>query len=154
VNFLIKSAPQPVTAPVSMPARSDRQAYGKYLVTMASCGGCHTQEENGQPKMQLAFAGGMEFRFPEFSVRSANITPDGETGIGKWDENRFVEKFRGYANLTLENAPAAVQTNFTLMPWSIWSKLPEDDLRAIYAYLRTVPPIRNAVDPHKPITMQ
>lgn len=153
VNVLIKSAPQPVTQAVSRPAESDKLAHGKYLVTLAGCGGCHTQEENGQPKTELAFGGGTEFRLAGFTVRSANISPDGETGIGNWAESRFVEKFRGYANLTPETAPASVQANFTLMPWIAWSKLPDEDLRAIYAYLRTVKPIRNQVDPHKQLTM-
>jgi hypothetical protein len=75
-------------------------------------------------------------------------------GIGSWNEEQFISKFQGYSQLTRDNAPMASQANFTIMPWLHLSKLPEDDLRAIYTFLRTVKPVRNAVEPHKPLIPQ
>lgn len=149
VNLLIKSAPQPVLTPVAKPDKTNSVKYGEYLAKMSGCGHCHTQQEKGELKEDLLFAGGFEFRVPGFSVFSANITPEMETGIGNWSEERFIEKFRGYGNFTPENIPIVTQANFTLMPWLGYAKLQEEDLRAIYRFLRTVKPIRNNVESHK-----
>lgn len=150
VKYLIKFAPKPVTAKVSAPDRSDRVKYGAYLVKLANCIECHTQMDKGELVKGMEFAGGHEFPVMQFLARSANITPDEETGIGKWSEERFVKKFKGYANLTYENAPRTVQANFTVMPWYGYSQMTEDDLKAIYAYLRTLPAVRNSVETHPP----
>jgi mono/diheme cytochrome c family protein len=135
---------------VPAPDKSDRLKHGQYLVNLAACMDCHTQIERGDLKMDLAFAGGREFRIGKFLVNTANITPDPETGIGEWSEERFVKKFRDYANFAggATAIPAATQANFTLMPWPRLSQMPEEDLKAIYAYLRTLKPIRNPVVKH------
>jgi hypothetical protein len=151
VNLLMKSAPQPVVGKVAPPNREDRIAYGKYLVGMAGCEICHTKMEKGAPIEGMNFAGGEVFRVPGMEVHSANISSDVETGIGAWTEERFLDKFRGYRNFTDENLPVAVQANFTVMPWLGLRKLPDDDLRAIFAYLKTVKPVRNKVEVHPPV---
>jgi hypothetical protein len=55
---------------------------------------------------------------------------------------------QGYRNLSVETLPAATQANFTLMPWLALRNLKEGDMKALYAYLRTLKPIRNAVERH------
>lgn len=151
VNLFMKSAPRPVAGRVSAPDRADRLAYGKYLVSMASCENCHTKKERGEPVEGMNYAGGEPFRIPGFEAFSANISPDVETGIGGWSEEKFLDKFRGYRNFTDENLPVAVQANFTVMPWLGLRNLPDDDLKAIFAYLKTVKPVRNKVDVHPPV---
>lgn len=148
VKYLVNDIPRPVDGPVSAPDSSDRVKYGEYLVTLASCVVCHTKLDKGAVPPELAFSGGEEFRLMGMMVRSANITPDEETGIGNWTEDRFVAKFRGYAEMTAANAPAHTQATLTVMPWLALSKLTDDDVRAIYSYLRTVKPIRNPVVMH------
>lgn len=148
VNVLMKSAPTPVTSKVGEPDRKDTIAYGKYLVTMAGCATCHTKMEKGEPIAGMEFAGGEGFRAFDREVLSANITPDVETGIGSWNEQRFVDKFRNYSNLNHDNLPPSVQANFTVMPWLGFQNLPEDELKAIFAYLKTLKPIRSKVDSH------
>ena len=96
----------------------------------------------------MNFGGGEVFRIPGLEALSANISPDAETGIGSWSEEKFLDKFRGYRNFSDENLPPAVQANFTVMPWLGLRKLPDDDLRAIFAYLKTVKPVRNKVEIH------
>ena len=150
VSFLIQSAPQPVEKVPCVDA-ADQLAYGKYLVTIVGCADCHTQKDKGAPVEGMEFAGGFAFRLPgNLSVSSANITPHPETGIGSWSEDRFVSKFAGFRSLKPESLPPAVQGNFTMMPWWNLRQTDDKDLRAIYAYLRTLKPVANKVDPHAP----
>jgi mono/diheme cytochrome c family protein len=150
VNLLVKFEPKPLDHAVPAPDRSNSKAYGEYLVRIAGCIECHSPFDNGKVVEGKEFAGGHEFVINGFTVRSANITPDEETGIGKWSEDRFVAKFKGYASMTSANAPKHTQANFTLMPWIETASMPEQDLRSIYAYLRTLKPIYNSVEVHPP----
>jgi hypothetical protein len=109
---------------------------------------CHTPLERGQPAASKRFGGGREFRVGTFLAVSANISPDPETGIGAWSEERFVSKFVNYRGFAQGSPPNVSQANFTLMPWLGFSRLTEQDLKAIYAYLRTVPPQSNPVETH------
>jgi mono/diheme cytochrome c family protein len=149
VNLMIRSAPQPAGS-VATPDRSDRLKYGEYLVTVGGCGGCHTPVERGAPIAGKEFAGGEKFDAPAYGVvYSANITPDLETGIGKWDEEFFVKKFYDYREYDEKGPPKVTgPEQFTLMPWLALSRLTRDDLGAIYTYLRTLKPVRNAVETH------
>jgi hypothetical protein len=63
-------------------------------VNAAGCIDCHTQQVRGEPIKGLEFAGGFELRFPEGTVRSANITTDEETGLGSWTTDEFVGRFK------------------------------------------------------------
>lgn len=128
------------------PDKGDKVAYGRYLVTMASCADCHTPMEKGKPIPGREFAGGMRFPLPTGGIVSGtNITPDEETGIGLWTEEMFVKRFRGYADP--EYQPKRIERNEfnTVMPWGMFGRMEEEDLRAIYAYLRSVPPVKNQV---------
>ncbi|MBO6792709.1 MAG: c-type cytochrome [Balneolaceae bacterium] len=131
------------------PDISDKIAYGKYLVTAASCADCHTPiDERGAHLPGMDFAGGMEFQVPGGFVKSANITPDMETGIGAWNEEAFVAAFKRF-----QDPENAINTNTltpgefnTSMPWRPYSKMNEEDLRAIYAYLRTLTPVSHTME--------
>lgn len=148
VALMIKSAPQPVSGVVRSPSPSDGLSYGKYLVTIAGCAHCHTKQEHGELVEGMEFSGGFEFRMPQGTVLSANITPDVETGIGSWTEDGFVSRFQQYREIADHGAPAVSADTFTLMPWLAYSKLTDQDLRAIYRYLRTVKPIAHKVQTH------
>jgi mono/diheme cytochrome c family protein len=149
--LLIKGVPQPVDGVVKSPDPTNKLKYGEYLVNMAGCTGCHTRHERGEPVEGKEFAGGEAFAIAGFFTQTPNITPDEDSGIGKWDEQKFISKFRGYANMTPANAPKHTQANFTLMPWYGLSKLTDEDLSAIYAFLRTVKPVYNPVEVHPPV---
>lgn len=148
VWFFIKSAPQPVTAPVPPPNRASRVEYGRYLANAAGCVECHTQDERGQLLPGMSLAGGRRFTLGQMTVVSANITPDEETGIGRWSEQQFVEKFYDYRKYADEGPPPVGPEAFTLMPWLNLCKLPPEDLGAILAYLKTQPAVKNAVETH------
>lgn len=98
MSFIVNTIPQ--TAQLSVkPPTSDTLAYGAYLTNASACMECHTRVNAGQIIPELAFAGGREFFGPNGSSISANITPDEETGIGKWSSEDFVERFKAYSNL-------------------------------------------------------
>lgn len=140
----IKLPPPQPAGNVPEPDRTNKVKYGEYLVTVGVCADCHTAQPNGK-----RFAGGHDFRFPGgLAVRSSNITPDPETGIGKWTENQFVKRFQLYRQWANGTAPQVGPERFTIMPWIDLSQLDPDDLRAMYAYLRTVPAVRNRVELH------
>jgi mono/diheme cytochrome c family protein len=150
VSFLNRLSPKPVHGPVGAPGRSDPKVYGAYLVRIAGCVECHSQLDKGKPVGGLEFAGGHLFQIGKLVVNSPNITPDDETGLGNWDEERFVTRFQSNQHLSVENAPPANQSNFTVMPWSTFSQMKDEDLHAVYAYLRTLKPIHNPVEVHPP----
>lgn len=144
MNFIIHTIPKDAQLSAK-PDPSDKVAYGKYLVTAASCFTCHTNEIKGEIVGEH-FAGGREFMFPDGSVvRSANITPHA-TGIGTWSEDIFTLKFKQYADSTYQYQKVQPGQFQTLMPWTMYSQMTDEDIRAIYAYLQTVEPAENAVE--------
>ena len=121
---------------------ADKIKYGQYLVFISGCQGCHSPGE-GTPEPGKLLAGGVEMKLPGFIVRTANLTPDTATGIGAWTEQMFIAKFR--SNSSPENLNREPGKYNTIMPWSFFGKMKDNDLKVIYAYLRTVPPVNNAV---------
>jgi mono/diheme cytochrome c family protein len=145
MNFILNTIPAK-PAHTKRPDPSDEVAYGGYLVNAAGCIECHTQVKQGQIIPELAFGGGRDFAMPDGSVvRSANITPDTETGIGKWTTEAFVQRFKAYADSSYV-VPEVKPGDFnTIMPWLMYCNMTEQDLKAIHAYLKTVAPIKNQV---------
>ncbi|MDR2272926.1 MAG: cytochrome c [Sphingobacterium sp.] len=118
---------------------------GRYLVMLAACNDCHTPKKwDDSFDTKRAFMGGIEFPMPTGGfVHSANLTPD-ESGIGDWNEDTFVNRFLSYRDSTAIYKVSTGAAN-SLMPWSAFRYMEEADLRRIYAYLRTLPPIHNPV---------
>jgi mono/diheme cytochrome c family protein len=150
VNLFMKEAPQPAGS-VPPPNRSDPLTYGKYLVTLGGCIDCHTQEEKGKLVAGREYAGGrlLAILGTPFRVYSANITPDNDTGIGVWTEERFLQKIRSYKPYVEGESPKVGPESFTLMPWLHLCLLTDEDLKAMYAYLRTLKPIYNSVEKYE-----
>lgn len=150
MNIIINTIPAK-GAPVKRPDPTDQVAYGKYLVNASGCIECHTQVDKGQIIPEVAFAGGREFSFPDGSVvRAANITPDPETGLGKWTEEAFLQRFKMYSDSSYV-LPEVRNGDFnTIMPWTMYATMKDEDLKAIHAYLKTLSPIRNTVVKYTP----
>ena len=145
MNFIINTIPREASF-TPKPPREDLIAYGKYLVNAASCSDCHTKQEDGKPVESLYLAGGVEFKFPDGTVvRSMNITPDTETGIGKWTAEQFVKKFKMYGDSTFVPHDLKPGDFKTVMPWTFYGTMEEADLNAIFAYLQTVNPVQQKV---------
>jgi len=108
---------------------------------------CHTPiDDQGQPKPGMDFAGGMEFVESGYLVRSANITPDADTGIGSWSEQQFIDKFKAFENTPAASLSEAERRQNTVMPMTAYAGMAREDLAAIYAYLRTLKPVINRVE--------
>jgi hypothetical protein len=145
MNIILHTIPKP-PQPMALPKPTDPE-YGAYLINAAACRECHTKMEKGKAVGE-PFAGGFEFQFPNGAVaRSANITPDTLTGIGAWDRATFIRKFRQFTDSSY--VPAAVDWRTgdiqTVMPWTMYGGMSEQDLGAIYDHLRTLAPVRNKV---------
>lgn len=145
MNFIINTIPMK-PAFTKIPDRTNQVAYGAYLVTAASCGECHTRKEKGTPVEGMEFAGGFEFPMPHGgTTRTANITPDMETGIGNWNEEAFLQRFKIYSDSAYKPVDVKDGEFNTVMPWTRFSTMKTEDLKAIYAYLRTIKPVKHKV---------
>ena len=115
---------------------------GRYLVeSVALCWACHTQRDEKTGELTgPRFGGATDFYEPSTPRQMwnpPNITSDPETGkLGKLSEDEFVARFR--AGRVLPGSP---------MPWQGFAKMDEEDLRAMYRYLKTVPPVKRDVGP-------
>jgi hypothetical protein len=137
VKYLIRSVPQPITDAVLAPDLSDPVKRGAFLVTMAGCKDCHTPMDKGEPLPNMELSGGQVFEGPWGRVATANLTPD-PSGIPYYDEILFLQALRtGYVKARPLNP---------IMPWSNYGGMTDDDLKAIFAYLKTVKPIKHYVD--------
>jgi mono/diheme cytochrome c family protein len=130
----------PKEAPPAVSPRGATVENGRYLVESVSlCGACHTARNPMTGEFTGPPLGGAR-EFESDSVRSwspPNLTKDPKTGVlARFDEDAFVARFR--AGRLLPGAP---------MPWEAYSRMSEDDLRAIHRYLMTVPAAENDVGP-------
>ncbi len=148
---------------------------GKYLITAGGCHDCHspkvfgpqgpkideTKILSGHPaEMQLAefdpaiLEPGKYILFtqdvtaaigPWGASFAANLTPDNETGIGTWQPDMFINALRTGKHL------GAGRPILPPMPWEMIGKLTDEDLQAMFAYLKSIPPIKNKVPDPKPL---
>lgn len=110
-------------------AHADLVKRGEELVKAGDCIACHTTEDGGKP-----FAGGLKFTTPFGTLYSLNITPDKETGIGSWSEAEFVRAMH-------EGISPGGRYYYPAFPYIYFSKITNDDLLAIWAYLHAIPAV-------------
>lgn len=154
------------------PAAGGAVQRGKYLVEILACGDCHTPKKMGPDgpeddasrllaghtgeapppapggdgpwvahttDQMTAWAGPWGVSF------SKNLTPDENTGIGSWSEETFVKALRTGRHMGVS------RPILPPMPWQSFAKMTDDDMKAVFAYLRTIPPIHNPTpDPIPP----
>ncbi len=121
-----------------LPDLSTPQRRGAYLVAAAACTYCHTPRQNEEDLPGMAFAGGMPFQGAWGNVASANITPD-PSGIPYYEEPMFLEVMRAGHNDARKINP--------VMPWPYFREMRDGDLRDIFAYLKTLPQMRQCARP-------
>ena len=144
LNFIVHTMPQKATLG-KRPDPKDTVAYGAYLVQSAACQECHSQDIKGKYIEGLQFGGGKEFIVNGHKLHSANISPDMTTGIGKWNKEAFLARFKAFRDRDKAATPVGKNDFQTIMPWYNYSRMTDSDLASIYAYLRTVKPVKNAV---------
>jgi hypothetical protein len=153
MNLIMRTIPSGSPTPTDERMLQDEVVRGKYLLTVAACGECHTPQDKGKQVAGKFLAGGMEFKFPNGAVvRSANITPDKQTGIGNWTEDAFVQRFKSYEGPEASAVKVAPEDFNTVMPWAMYAGMTEEDLRAIYKYLSSLEPYQNRVERFTPAT--
>lgn len=142
--MIFRTVPKDVSSFGKKPDGTDKVKLGEYYGV--ACKFCHTQNEKGEYIPGKEFAGGVEFPMPDGSIlRSANITPDKETGIGNLTKELFIAKFKA----CLDESSLNPQTRGynTPMAWNFIAKTATDeDLGAIYDYLMAQKPISNKVE--------
>jgi mono/diheme cytochrome c family protein len=137
IRWMLKMAPKPLTAAVADPDQSDPVKRGKHLADIGVCHECHTPvDAHHKPLPGMDFAGGQEFRGGWGVARSANITPDA-SGIAHYNEALFIR--------TMRTGNIGGRRLSPLMPWSTIRNMTDDDLKALWAYLKTVKPVAHDV---------
>src|SRR6516225_3706690 len=118
-------------------ADPDLIARGAYLTTAAGCADCHTNsKQDGRP-----FAGGRALATPFGTFYAPNITPDPDTGIGRWSDAQFLNALR-------EGRRPDGSNYFPAFPYPSFTKITDDDARAIKAYLFAQPAVRQSNREH------
>ena len=145
VSRFINAVPQPIEDGVPDPDLSTPEKRGQYLTTLASCADCHTpMDERGQFIPGLDFAGGNPFTHEGRAKKAAaNITP-APSGIPYYTEDLFVEVIR--------TGRVREREITDMMPWGHYQGMTDDDLKAIFAYIKTLKPVDHSVDNTEPPT--
>jgi mono/diheme cytochrome c family protein len=109
---------------------SELEQRGEYLAAAGNCVSCHTNGDDSP------FAGGLEFETPFGTIYSTNITSDPEVGIGQWSLEDFINSVRR------GEAPDGRHL-YPVFPYTSFAKVSDEDIAAIYAYLKTVNPVKS-----------
>lgn len=151
-GFVVDRMPEARPLKAGAPAPSE-PGYGAYVAARGACLDCHTRTDERGKRVGVPWAGGREFKLPAPAkgvVRSSNLTPDAKTGLGAWTKEQFVQRFKA-ATLELARKTPVDESGFqTPMPWWAYSELTEEDLGALFEFLRGLPPVENAVVRHTP----
>ena len=130
---------RPAIAPINPPAKlnfpNDLIARGKILAGAGYCAACHTRA-GGEP-----FAGGYGLQTPFGIIYSTNITPDPDTGIGRWSLEAFTRAM--HEGVSLDGSHL-----FPAFPYDHFTKVSDDDVKALYAFMMTRPPVRAVAPPN------
>jgi mono/diheme cytochrome c family protein len=141
VAFGLLKPEGPKNTPPKVMERDSTAAYGKYLANnVGNCRGCHIAMDNTGKQIGADFAGGGIFPPNKFSdgyaFVSPNLTPHKTTGVlAEWDEAMFIDRFRG--GRLLQGSP---------MPWGLFSRMDETDLKALYQYFHSLEPVDHKIE--------
>ena len=106
-------------------------AYGKYLaINIAECKGCHTQRDMAGKFIGEPFGGGAEIE----GYITPNLTPDPSGRISKWTKENFINRFR--QGKLIPGTP---------MPWNSYARMTDDELTAVYNFLKTTAPVKTVI---------
>lgn len=128
-------APDPVAAD---PVAADPVARGAYVFAAGGCAACHTAAGDAAKPL----AGGRALKTPFGIFYTPNLTPDPDTGIGKWSEEDFRRALR-------EGVSPAGEDFYPAFPYTSYTGITDRDLSDLWAYLRSVPPVQQPNQPHQ-----
>ena len=124
-------------APAALAADRDEVARGAYLATAAGCENCHTDAAHRGQR----YAGGLALATPFGTFYTPNITPDPQTGIGRWTDAQFLRALR-------EGVSPDGANYFPAFPYPSFTLITDADARAIKAYLFSLPAVHQPNRPH------
>lgn len=133
--FMVK--PVGPDEPIRDSVKIDSSAeYGKYIaMNIANCNGCHTLRDMSGAYIGEPFAGGGAFKEPgKTTLYPPNLTPDSSSRIFGWSQDDFIHRFR--QGKIIEH---------THMPWNCFNQMNDDELKAIYKFLKTLKPAKTTV---------
>jgi len=134
VDLSAYTGPSPTGAPSEL-LQADARDRGEYVTRMADCEACHTAK-GGAP-----FAGGRPFVLPFGTIYTPNITPDPDTGIGKWPDAQFLRAVH-------QGLSADGSRLYPAFPYASYTMLTDADVIAIKSYLFSLKPVRQANKPN------
>lgn len=134
----------PSTTPAAM-TQEQKLERGRYIVTIAGCVDCHTPGTFYGAPDSTRFLSGSELGWtgPWGTTYAKNLTPDVETGIGSWTEEQIAAALR--TGVRPDGTPLLPP-----MPWMLYSHLTDEDMSALTAYLKSLPPVKHANPPVVP----
>lgn len=127
--------PKPGPEALATPEHATLVERGRYLFTVTSCFFCHGADAAGGPKVSWR---------PFGTLWARNITSDRDAGIGAWSDAEVARAIR--SGISRDGRPLHWQG----MTWDLLSNLDEEDVRALIAYLRTLPPVKKTIPPPRP----
>jgi hypothetical protein len=136
LNVVFRFYPRPLDGPVPSIPRSDTVAHGRYLTKIARCEFCHTVRASRgelEPSQERLLSGGVPFTMGTRTQYSMNLTPN-PSGLGGWTREMFFERFRRHT----QPFPVTEEEN-SEMDWVAFSGMNDEDLGAIWDYLRSLP---------------
>jgi mono/diheme cytochrome c family protein len=146
VNYEVKTSMHPEMEAAVTPDATDQIRRGWYLVRVAQCSGCHTPyDENGAPVADKMFGGGLHFKGDWGEVVTPNITCH-PSGISHYDAAMFIKTIR------TGRSSGGVRDLATIMPYSYFRRMNDEDLSAIFAFIHSVKPVFHEVDNSEPPT--
>jgi mono/diheme cytochrome c family protein len=128
-------ATQVAAAPVAVPSLVER---GAYLAKAANCALCHTAVGPEGPDVKHPYAGGLEARDVFGTWHGPNITPDVKTGIGGWTDDQIAAAIR-------EGVRPDGSQLYPIMPYMLFNVMTDADVKAVVAFLRSLPPVERVV---------
>ena len=127
---------EPIEPPVRAAFDAALVAKGAQLAAIGDCSGCHTAPE-GKP-----YSGGLPLKTPFGTIYATNITPDAETGIGQWSEMAFRRALH-------DGVDRLGRHLYPVFPYDHFTKVTDEDVKAIYAFVMTREPVRAETSPNE-----
>ena len=147
LEYIVKTIPQPITAPQPSHPSATPEQRGEYLAALATCGGCHTAvDDQNQVLAGLEYGGGGEFDDVGQAgrkIHTSNITTD-PSGIAHYDEGLFKEVIR--------TGQIRGRILSHVMPFEFLKTMTDEDLSDLFAYLQSLPPVKHRVSNTDPPT--
>jgi len=147
LEYIVNTIPKPITTPQPSHPSATPAERGDYLVGLAGCAGCHTPtDDQGAPLPGMAFGGGGLFKDPGQGgkeVFTMNITPD-PSGIAHYDEALLMQ--------TLRTGQVSGRMLNHIMPFESFRNMTDADISDIFAYLKTVKPVKHRISNTDPPT--